>query len=117
MKKENTLIIIAVVGIIIFSLVATFNDKTYTITVTDKDRITTGGGDSIKSKYLVFGDDEAGNPLVFENTDNLLRWKFKSSNIQGGLKVGHTYDVRVIGFRIPIFSIYENIIDYYEITN
>ena len=49
-----------------------FNDHTYTITVTDKERIMNKDSDS---KYLVYGDDENGNSLVFENTDTTLRGK------------------------------------------
>ena len=115
--KENILIILGILAIIALIILCNFNEKTYTITITDKDRITQRSGDTVTSKYLVFGDDEDGNSLVFENTDVLLRLKFNSSNIQGKLKVGKTYDVTVIGFRIPIFSAYENIIDCYEITN
>ena len=116
--NKHTIIIIGIILFIIgFNVYGSFNEKTYTVTITDKERITKPVGDSITSKYLVFGDDEQGTPLVFENTDNIIRLKFKSSNIQGGLKIGKTYDITVVGFRIPIFSIYENIINYYEITD
>lgn len=106
-------VICLIVLILGFNICGSFNEKTYTITITDKDRIITHN----TSKYLVFGDDEQGTPLVFENTDNIIRLKFRSSNVQGGLKVGKTYDITVVGFRIPVFSIYENIVDYYEITD
>ena len=109
----EVLIIICIFLILGFGVFFSFNDKTYTITVTDKERIMDEGG----SKYLIFGDDEDGNSLVFENRDNLLRFKFNSSNIQGRLKIGKTYDVVVVGYRIPILSAYENIIDCYEITD
>lgn len=93
-----------------------FNDTEYTVTVTGKERIVEESGDKeLSSKYLVFADDENGNSLVFENTDCLIRWKFNSSNIQGKLKEGHTYKITVIGIRIPIFSMYQNIIDVEEI--
>lgn len=115
--KDNILIILGILIIIALTILCNFNEKTYTITITDKDRITQKSGDTVTSKYLVFGDDEDGNSLVFENTDTLLRFKFNSSNIQGRLKTGKTYDVTVVGFRIPIFSAYENIIDCYEITD
>lgn len=81
-----------------------FNDTEYTVTITDKERITES------SKYIVFADDENGNSLVFENTDCLIRSKFNSSNVQGQLKEGHTYKITVIGYRVPFFSWYQNII-------
>ena len=110
LKTIITLIII-LVGVSVFTdYVKTHNDITYTITVTDKER------NSDHSKYLIWGDDENGNPLVFENTDTFWRGKFNSSNIQGALKEGGTYKITVVGFRIPIISWYQNIIKYEKIN-
>ena len=116
-------IVIAVV-IVILSVLSVkmfdFNDTEYTVTITDKDRIAESSKDSdgnVKStsKYLVFADDENGNPLVFENTDCFIRWKFNSSNLQGQLKEGHTYKITVIGYRVPFLSWYQNIIKAEEV--
>lgn len=93
-----------------------FNDTDYIVTVTDKDRIVENSKDKSSSKYMVFADDEDGNALVFENTDCFIRFKFNSSNIQGQLKEGHTYEITVIGYRVPFFSWYQNIIKAVEIT-
>lgn len=92
---------------IIYSMVLSFNDHSYTITVTDKERV----NKEEESKYLIFGEDENGNIYVFENTDSLLRLKFNSSDIYAKIKEGETYTFTVIGLRIPIFSEYENIIE------
>ena len=97
------------------SVAFSFNDTDYTITVTDKERIYTGSGDTSSSKYLVFGEDNNGNAFVFENTDCLLRGKWDSSNIQGQLKEGNTYKITVVGYRVPFFSWYQNIIKIEEI--
>lgn len=97
------------------SVAFSFNDTDYTITVTDKERIYTGSGDTSSSKYLVFGEDNNGNSFVFENTDCLLRGKWDSSNIQGQLKEGNTYKITVVGYRVPFFSWYQNIIKIEEI--
>lgn len=111
------ILFIAIVGLGCLSI---FNDKDYVITVTDKERIeeVVGSGENrrLKSKYLVFGDDENGNSLVFENTDEWLRGKFNSSNVQGSLKIGYTYKVTAIGFRVPILSLYRNIIKVEEVN-
>lgn len=89
------------------------NDHTYTVTITDKERVTTQSAkDSIDSKYLVYGEDENGKTYVFENTDTLFRGKFNSSDVYGALKEGKTYELTVIGFRIHILNWYENIIDF-----
>ena len=50
-----------------------------------------------------------------ENPACSIRLKFNSSNIQGKLKEGHTYKVTVIGYRVPFFSWYQNIIKVEEL--
>lgn len=77
-----------------------------TATVTDKERITTGSGENMESKYLVFTNRE-----TFENTDSLWHGKFNSSDLQGRLKVGETYRFKVYGWRIGFMSSYRNIIE------
>ena len=47
---------------------------------------------------------------MFQNTDEWIRGKWNSSDIQGSLEVGKTYTVVVVGYRIPFLSCYENII-------
>ena len=116
-RKKNTktffvaiMIAVILVSSIGYESIFSFNDTEYTITVTDKERIYEGNGDTSSSKYLVFGDDDNGNSLVFENTDCFIRGKWNSSNIQGQLKEGNTYKVTVVGYRVPFFSMYQNII-------
>lgn len=116
-----TILIVAILAIVFCESLTSFNDTVYTVTITDKDRITESKKDSdgnrhTTSKYLVYADDEEGNSLVFENTDCFIRFKFNSSNIQGQLKEGHTYEITVIGYRVPFFSWYQNIIKVVEIT-
>lgn len=119
MKLHKILMVVFFVIIlglgVISSIVFSFNDTEYTITVTDKERIYEGNGDTSSSKYLVFGDDDNGNSLVFENTDCFIRGKWNSSNIQGQLKEGNTYKVTVVGYRVSFFSMYQNIIKIEEI--
>ena len=121
-RKKNTRIffVAVMIAIMLVSLIAqeaifNFNDTEYTITVTDKERIYKGSGDTSSSKYLVFGDDANGDSLVFENTDCFIRGKWNSSNIQGQLKVGNTYKITVIGYRVPFLSWYQNIIKIEEV--
>ena len=121
-RKKNTktfFVVIMIAVILVLSIgyeaIFSFNDTEYTITVTDKERIYEGSGDTSSSKYLVFGDDDNGNSLVFENTDCFIRGKWNSSNIQGQLKEGNTYKVTVVGYRVSFFSMYQNIIKIEEI--
>jgi len=71
------------------------------ITVLDKERINKDSD----SKYLVYTDLE---PL--ENTDAMLFLKFNSADLQGQLQVGYTYEVTIVGWRIPFISMFRNII-------
>ena len=96
-----------------FSVATSFNDTEYTVTVTDKERVV--DGDS--SYYLVFTENENGEVLVFENEDNVFRGKFDSSNVQGELKIGSTYDIVVVGYRVPFLSMYQNIIEVRSVEN
>lgn len=118
--RIQKLFIVAFVGLILLlaigsQMVFNFNDTEYTITITDKERIYEGSGDGSSSKYLVFGDDENGDSLVFENTDCFIRGKWNSSNLQGKMKEGNTYKITVVGYRVPFFSMYQNIIKIEEI--
>lgn len=110
---EITAIALVVISVIAFPVMNFSNDHTYTVTITDKERVTTQvAEDSIDSKYLIYGEDENGKTYVFEDTDTLFRWKFNSSDVYGALKEGETYELTVIGFRIHILNWYENIIDF-----
>lgn len=106
-----TLVIIAVIVAVVVVPVMNFtNDHQYTITITDKERVTIQG--ETVSKYLIYGEDESGKTYVFEDTDTLFRGKFNSSDVYGALKEGETYELTVIGSRIHILNWYENIIDF-----
>lgn len=75
--------------------------------VSDLERISTGSGDTLSHKYLVFTN--VGE--TFENTDSWWHLKFGSSDIQGRLTVGETYNAKVYGWRVPFLSWYRNIIE------
>ena len=108
-----TAIALVVIAVIAFPVMNFSNDHTYTVTITDKERVTTQVAEGqTDSKYLIYGEDENGKPYVFEDTDTLFRWKFNSSDVFGALKEGETYELTVIGFRVHIFNWYENIIDF-----
>lgn len=89
-------------------LCTNLNDHTYTATITDKER----DNDKDNNRYLIYTELEDGSTLVMENTDSFIRLKFNSSDLYGDLKVGETYEFRVVGYRFPLLSMYENIISY-----
>lgn len=108
-----TAIALVVIAVIAIPVISFSNDHAYTVTITDKERVTTQVAEGqTDSKYLIYGEDENRKTYVFEDTDTLFRWKFNSSDVFGALKEGETYELTVIGFRVHIFNWYENIIDF-----
>lgn len=89
-----------------------FNEKEYTVTILEKERVNYGED----SKYLIFCETEQGESIVFQNTDLLFRGKFNSSDIYGQLQVGGRYKITAVGFRIQLLSSYENILFFEEVT-
>jgi hypothetical protein len=107
-KSTSTKILFFVlIALIILSYLILYygSQKTITITVDSKERVTKGND----SKYLIYDDTTAFE--VFENTDAPFLLKWNSSDVYRKLHEGHTYKVRVAGWRIPIFSQYRNILN------
>jgi len=82
------------------------------VTISDKQISTETDDDTGKvvSTYLIYT-----NRGVFRNDD--ARWflKFDSSDFYGNLEKGKSYDLKVYGWRIPIFSMYPNIVRMREV--
>lgn len=108
-----TFTIIAIFAILIFIdfEIATANKQTYTVTVTDKAVKDNG------ELYLVFAEDDNKNDMVFKNEDKWILGKFDSSDLQAKLKLNHKYTMQTVGFRVPIFSMYQNILYISELDN
>lgn len=74
------------------------------ITVKKTERIVSQDGKS--SKYLIYAEDG-----VYENTDNVFRMKFNSADVYGQLQNGKTYTCDTYGWRVPLLSMYPNIVE------
>lgn len=108
LKEKVTLIAGALVLVaLLFSacLFPRWTAETVIVEVTKTERIVTGSGDDISSKYLIFTTAE-----TFENTDSLAYFKFDSSDVQGALSNGRTYTLVVYGWRVPALSWYRNVV-------
>ena len=64
----------------------------------------------VVSTYLIYTDHG-----VFRNDDAGWFVKFNSSDVYGNLDVGKRYRMKVYGWRIPIFSMYPNIVRVEEV--
>ncbi len=84
--------------------------RTYTATVTEKVVKRYDKSD----KYIIFTKLSEGNIRVFQNTDSLLELKFRSSDLQAKIETGKSYEIETYGWRIPLFSWYENILNVRE---
>lgn len=116
MRRKGIVAIFTVVALLVVAALtvffaSSFNDKNYIVTVTRVERV----NDDTDSKYLIFCEEEDGDVIVFENADKWVRGKFDSSNMYAKIKEGHKYKFTVVGWRIPIFSTYQNIIKMEEV--
>lgn len=59
------------------------------------------------AKYLVFS--ESGD--VYQVTDTFMLMHFTASNVYGELKEGKNYTIITYGWRVPILSMYKNIVE------
>jgi hypothetical protein len=100
------LLVILLIGIS-GQIVSLLHRETVTDTVVKSERITSGES----GKYLVFGERE-----VYQNTDSFPLLKFRSSDFYRDIEVGKTYRFRVVGWRIPLFSTYRNIVGFEEVA-
>lgn len=81
------------------------NDRDVTFTVIDKERVCSGSDSGQKCQYLIYTDDG-----TYKNVDSVLNKKFRSSDLQGSLQVGHRYRVHVEGYRSGVLSEYPNVL-------
>lgn len=81
-----------------------YHNHIATCTIVDKDR--SGSSNSHSSKYRIY-TRQCG---VLSNEDQWLLGKTNSADIQGQLTNGHTYRLRITGWRSPLFSTFPNII-------
>jgi hypothetical protein len=78
-------------------------------TVTDKDRTSDGDGGSDMRIYAE-GCNGTSKTQVFTVADNIFMGEFASSNTFAEIKIGKTYDFETRGTRVPVLSLFENIV-------
>jgi hypothetical protein len=108
MKTVLAIVMIIIVVLLVLSPILIYKSsaKEVTFTVKSKERI----NKSESSYYLVWTNDGR----VYKDSDNIIFWKFNSSDIYGDLEPGKTFRAKVAGWRIRFLSMYENIIEIHE---
>ena len=105
---QAVLAVIVVVFIVVFAIGPVLTTSEYTeLTVIEKSY---AGGNT--DAFVIWMQDESGNQYEFCNKDQWLRGKFNSSTVQGHIHEGKTYNIKTCGWRVPLFSMYENILEY-----
>lgn len=94
--------VVVIAAMIVLTLVYSGSRFEETITITGKDVKNT----SESSTYMVFTDK--GTYCV---KDSLLFWRWDSSDMYGSLHEGGTYEIEAVGWRVPILSMYPNILE------
>ena len=82
-------------------------DEPATIQVTGKESVSVDGG----HEYRVYTEDE-----TYVMADSLFKGRFRTSNDYAKVQEGHTYRCTKFGWRVPLFSMFENIRDCTEVT-
>ena len=95
------LFVLIAVGCVL-ALRASRDSVEFTLTERVVKRASGQGGD----KYLLYTDRG-----VFQNTDSVWAWKFRSSDLQAELRDGGRYRCETQGWRIPFLSEYRNVLD------
>ena len=102
---SNIVSILIIFFILVFIFLSLFfnylNPKSYNIEIKDKFI----KNDRKSAKYLVVDT----NNTTYEISDLLFIGKFNSTDIYNSIDIGKSYKIYTTGFRIHVFSLYQNI--------
>ena len=101
-------LILVGVGSIVLSILQYNHKETFNGEITEKYNKRDGDSD----KFFIVLDDNK----VIENSDLLFKGKFNSADIQAKLKVGDKVEVKTIGYRVHLLSMYPTMYEVKEDT-
>lgn len=84
-------------------------------TVTEKDRASDGNGGSDMRIYAE-GCNGSSAVKVFQVADNIFIGQHASANTYAEIEIGKTYDLETRGSRVPVLSMFENIVGAKEVS-
>lgn len=98
--------LVASVAVLSILFLPNINRTTDTYTLTkEPERVCSSDDEGMSCQYLVFTDKD-----VFKNVDSIWHLKFDSSDFHSKMSKGQICVFDTVGFRIPIFSEYKNIV-------
>lgn len=104
-KVVSTIVaLLIILGFGGYSIASVNNVQTQRCTIINKESVSKG---SDGHEYRVY-TEECGTLVV---SDSLLKGRFDSADDYAKIEAGHEYEVTTIGFRIPFFSQFPNIIE------
>ena len=98
---------VGLLGLVAYPVIPHLDRETYRGEITVAERIQDHG-------YRISIDQGQGNVRTFQNTDSFLELKFNSADVQGAAHVGKTCSIDTYGYRLPLFSWFENVTDVYN---
>ena len=101
-------LILVGVGSIVLQILQYNHKETFNGEITEKYNKRDGDSD----KFFIVLDDNK----VIENSDILFKGKFNSADIQAKLKVGDKVEVKTIGYRVHLLSMYPTMYEVKEDT-
>ena len=99
-----TLVGIVVALILVISL-PSFITNTYTDITVTKTEISSDGD------YMIFGTNSTGKVQSFTLNDSFWHWKWNTADPYAQIEEGKTYNFRCSGIRVPILSMFPNILE------
>lgn len=101
-STTSVTVILACVAAMAFvpMLMSYYKDTPVTIVVKDKESISKGGG----HEYRIYTDRE-----VYAMKDSIVKGRFRTANDYAALDSGKTYRCQSFGWRVPVFSTFENL--------
>ncbi len=98
-------------ALVVIALAVVFNPNcsidSYNVRVVDKQVKRLADGREV---FMIFTKRDNGKERVFVDADTKLFMKFNSADLYAKLEVGKWYRVRTVGWRMSLFSKFENIL-------
>lgn len=101
-------VVVALCAIIVGGCSSYYGEDSVVLRVRDKESVSTDSG----HEYRVYSDKG-----TFVMKDSIIKGRTATGDDYGKIVRGHTYRCTKIGWRIPLFSEFENLIKCNEVVN